>query len=484
MKQYPFCNFTLAGVSLNEYGLEIPSPFSSLTLENGEITSFTKWTLKCVVGGDANRKINIAAFEALLYSAAQASYGYKNASGIPVSFMFGWLNTDGTVKEFVSYQGFTLKYNVGTSGQYITYSIEGYASLIIQSSIPALRIPAICGIVQPSAIVAALASAVKATNYYDLDIDHTDVPTLINHAPLVTSFRNYVQGSRTGTDDYETFPGLLKYSKSYNATRESAGLKSKYKSLGQILDSRSVTPVSNFLKSGATNSTPQCSSYSFWIDEPTTTKRGVIHYKSNAGLSSTRMSDTLEYGTANTNILTLNGSYNGVAYSMTNMNFKQLGFTLDVSGNAIMDATSITNSWSSSLTDVFQTANIINDVNALATQFSGNFTVDIPGSTKKYTVAQPVSLLVMSGNTISPISGIYNITNVTHNIMSSFITTLKLQRLVISSANQVAASQHIFVNGTTNYNGGAYTKTPNVISPYKVDFGELYPDFTYLGDVG
>ena len=79
MKKYPFCNFLLAGVSLTDYGLEIPSPFSSLTLSNSEINSFTSWSLKCIVGGDANKKVNVAAFEALLYSAAQAADGYKNA---------------------------------------------------------------------------------------------------------------------------------------------------------------------------------------------------------------------------------------------------------------------------------------------------------------------------------------------------------------------------------------------------------------------
>ena len=112
MLKQPFCNFILAGLSISEFGLQIPSPFASLELSNSEITSATQWTLRCVVGGDDRRKINVAAFEALLYSAAQESYGYDNSSGIPVSFMFGWLNNDGSVSEYTSYQGFTLKFNV------------------------------------------------------------------------------------------------------------------------------------------------------------------------------------------------------------------------------------------------------------------------------------------------------------------------------------------------------------------------------------
>ena len=77
MKKNCFCNFLMAGISLTEYGLEIPSPFSKLELSNSEISSFTSWTLTCVVGGDSSRKINVAAFEALLYSAAQAAASYK-----------------------------------------------------------------------------------------------------------------------------------------------------------------------------------------------------------------------------------------------------------------------------------------------------------------------------------------------------------------------------------------------------------------------
>jgi len=90
MKKQPWVSFTLSNVSLTEFGLKIPSPFVSLTLSNSEITSTTSWTLRCVVGGDDTKKVNVAAFEALLYSAAQAISSYPNASGIPVSFAFGW----------------------------------------------------------------------------------------------------------------------------------------------------------------------------------------------------------------------------------------------------------------------------------------------------------------------------------------------------------------------------------------------------------
>lgn len=481
MAKHPFCNFFLAGVALTDYGLVIPSPFTSLSLSNSEISSMTQWTLDCIVGGDDKRRINISAFEALLYTSAQNASNYSNSSGIPVSFLFGWLDDNGSVLESLSYQGFTLTFKVSTSGRYMKYSITGYASLAIQTSLPVLRVPELSGIVQPSAVVEGLAVAVKATNYYDLDIDHCDQPTLVNHGAMTTSFNSYVRGTYSGKDDYETFPGLLKLSKSYNASRDSAGLDSyKVRKLSQAINNRKVSPLSNFLKTSFTDTKPQSSSFSYWVDEPTMTSRGCIHYKSNAGLLGTYTKDTLEYGTANTNVLTLSGSYNGVAYNMTDMNYTQVGFNVDGSGNTIVQDYQVVNSWSSTLADVFQSANIINDVNAIASQFSGDFTVTIPGSTKKYNIAQPISLLVMSGNTISPITGIYNIISVSHDISSTFVTTLKLQRLVMSSANQVAAQQGILIRGSSSYPKLSYAKTKNIISTSKVDFGTIYPDFTYM----
>lgn len=477
MYKQPFCNFTLAGVSLTSFGLQIPSPFCRLNLSNSQIQSFTSWTLTVTVGGDATRKANIAAFEALLYSAAQDASKYANSSGIPVSFIFGWLNKDGTMGENTSYQGWTLNFQVSTTGMFMTYTVTGYASVGVKSSMPVLNIPAVCGMVQPSAVAEGIAIATKATDYYELDIDHNDAPTMINHGPMTTSFNAYVKGTYSAEDDYDTFPGLLKMSKSYNATRDAAGLKYGSGKLSTILNHNRTVPLKNYFKTSFTDTTPQCSSFSFWVDEPTMTQMGVIHYKSNAGLTSIHNSDTLEYGTANTNIISITGSYKGVAYNMTDMSFATLGFTVDGSGNTIVQDTKVVNSWSASLGDVFQTASIINDVNALASQFSGDFQIQIPGTTKQYGLAQPVSLLVMSGNTVSPITGVYNVVSVSHDIADTFVTTLKLQRLVMSSANEVALSQGIKLANSADYNAYSYTQTSNIKSVCKVDFGDLYPTY-------
>ena len=310
-------------------------------------------------------------------------------------------------------------------------------------------------------------------------INPTDVASVI--ASAATKISDGIQG--LVQDDYDSFPGLLKLSKSYSSSRDAAGLAPGYKSLSQVMNNISVTPLDNFLKKSLTDSTPQCSSFSYWVDEPTMTSPGVIHYKSNAGLTTSHAKDVLQYGTKDTNVLSFTGSYNGVAYNMTDMNFSSLGFAVDGSGNTIVQNEEVVNSWSSSLANVFQTVNIINDINAIASQFSGDFQIQIPGSVKKYSIAQPVSFLVMVGNTLSPISGIYNIVSVSHSVSNKFITTLKIQRLVMSSANDVAASQGIFIAGSGNYPSTAFKSTSNVKSTHKVDFGEIYPTFEHMQSI-
>lgn len=477
MYKQPFCSFTLAGVSLTDYGLKIPSPFCSLELTNAQITSFTSWTLQVIVGGDDSKKSNIAAFEALIYSAAQDASKYPNSGGIPVSFMFGWLKDDGSIGENVAYQGFTLKFSTSTEGRFIRYTITGYASIGMQFALPVYNIPALSGVVKPSAVVEAICKALKLDNYYDLDIDHNDAPTMINHGAMTTSLDAYIRGNYSTEDDYHTFPGLQPLTKSYNYSRDAAGIIAGSGNLSTLLNNLIGTPVSNYLKKSIVDGTPQCSSFSFWVDEPTMTKRGVIHFKSNAGLLSTLTDDVLQYGTANTNILSISGSYNGIAYNMTDMNYGSVGFAVDGSGNTIVEDNRVVNSWSATLADVFQSSNIVNNVNALASQFSGDFTITLAGKVNQYAICQPVSLAVMSGNTLSPISGIYNVTSVTHSISNTFTTVLKVQRLQMSDANDVASSQGISISGSNGYNSYSYTKTKNIESTGKVNFGKIYPTF-------
>lgn len=476
MKKQPWCSFTLAGLSITRWGLKIPSPFCSLTLNNSETDSYTSWELQVTVGGDSSRNINVAAFEALIYSAAQQSSGYQNASGIPVSFMFGWIDDkEGGVDSYVSYQGWTLKYNAKTSGRFMSYTLTGYASQIMKTNMPVLNIPALTGYVQPSAVLEGLAKGIKATDYYQLDIDHCDSPTLVSHNAMTTSFTSYVKGEKTGQDDFNAFPGLVTLSKSYNATRDAAGIKGGSDKLSTYMNNASTSTLKDALIPSLTDKTPQSSTFSFWVDEPTATQPGTIHYKCTSAIMASQDQRILKYGTPDSNILSISGSYDGVAYNMSDMSFSTLGFSLDGSGNTIVNDTNVTNNWSTSLENVYQSANIINDINALATQFSGEFSVSIPGSVRGYTICEPITLIIMSGNTLSPMSGVYNIKSVSHSIGVTFVTNLTLQRLSISKANEVASGAGIYVTGSKNGQSGSFTPTSNVKSTGKVDFGTMYP---------
>ena len=476
MIRQPFVNFNLGGVDLCDFGLEIPSPFCSLSITNAEIHSFSTWELRVTVVGDGRKRSNIAAFEALLYSASQSAAKVGNPQRVPVSFMFGWMNHDGTIGEHISYQGFFLTFKSSTNGLSMTYTVTGNASIGYQAALPVYHVPAICGIVKPSAVVEAFLKAIKADHYYDLDIDHNDAPTMVNCGAMTTSVNSFIRGNYSADDNYSDFPGLLKLSKSYSATRDAAGLIRGYRKISTILNNATVTPTEKFLIRSMVDYTYQHTSFSYWVEEPTMTQNGRIYYKSNAGLISTHMGDTLEYGTSNTNILSLSGSYNGVAYNMTNMDYADVGFSVDGSGNTIVQADKIVDSWSATLADVFQTVNIINDVNALASQFSGDFTVELAGSVKQFGLAQPVSLLVVAGNTISPVTGVYRVVSVEHKISNTFTTTLKIQRLDVSSANEVATTENVLIQGNPYYQY-AYTQTSNIKSTDYVDFGEIFPTF-------
>ena len=114
MKKQCFINLNIAGVSLTDFGLKIPSPFVSLQVENTTVDTYSNWSLSIVVGGDASRGVNVAAFESLIYSASQAADGYSNSSGIPVSFAFGWLDDKGNVAEYTTYRGWSIKFQVST----------------------------------------------------------------------------------------------------------------------------------------------------------------------------------------------------------------------------------------------------------------------------------------------------------------------------------------------------------------------------------
>jgi len=69
---------------------------------------------------------------------------------------------------------------------------------------------------------------------------------------------------------------------------------------------------------------------------------------------------------------------------------------------------------------------------------------------------------------------------VSHTISNTFVTTLKLERLTMTSANQTAISQNVAVVNSNNGIRNSYNQTKNVKSTGKVDFGIVYPTFEHM----
>ena len=125
------------------------------------------------------------------------------------------------------------------------------------------------------------------------------------------------------------------------------------------------------------------SSYTFSITEPTFHTRGVIRYKNNVNLANYVSDDVLIWGGLYTNI----------------------------------------------------------NLNAISTQFNTNVQITIVGKPKVFQVADAVRVVVYTGGTLNPITGVYRIIKVAHNINgTSYTTTLTVQRLDLITANNTATS--------------------------------------------
>jgi hypothetical protein len=448
------------------------------------------WELTLNVAGDASRKANIAAIEGLWYQAEKAAKnsGYKR--GIPVSIMVGWQSPDGQVLECMDIEGWTMQFSVNVpESQHLQYTIKGFGQTAVPTNMPTIRIPAIRGIVQPSAILEALCESLNADNYYDLDIDRFDTPTYISHGIIQTSFTRYVRGNKTKDDGFGDFPGLQPLATQVMGGGQAYGLiTDQVKDMGMLVNNVREGERSPYFRSDVNDRPDTVNTFSFWVDEPTMTQRGKINFKSDAVLRVKQNHDQLILGGNETNIFSLSGTYDSVAYTLKNINAGRIGFTVDGTGNAIASVQPSVSSFSGSLAEVFNSANEINNVNAIATQFSSKITITMAGNVRGYELAQPVTVTVLSGNTLSPISGIYRVMEVTHQLTGSrFITTLVCQRLDTGSPNDAANGATDGINSIATVAGDPVlqrtmrnSQTSNIISPRLVELGNLANTFDNL----
>jgi hypothetical protein len=487
--EFPFIAVSMAGVSLTDLGYKIPSPLVGISITNATVRSALMWELTLNVAGDASRIANIAAIEGLWYQAKQAAKnsGYKR--GIPVSIILGWQSPDGQVVESMDIEGWTMQFDCNVpESQHLQYIIKGYGQTAVPANMPTIRIPPISGVVQPSAVLTALCEALKADTYYDLDIDRNDSPTFISHGTVQTSFTRYVRGGRSVNDNFGDFPGLQPLATNVMGNSQAYGLiTDQIRNMGILVNNVPVGERTPYFRSDINDRPDVVNTFSFWVDEPTMTQRGKINFKSDAVLRIKQNYDQLILGGNETNIFSLSGSYNGVAYTLKNINAGKIGFTVDGTGNAIASVQPSATAFSASLADVFNSANEINNVNAIATQFSSKITITMAGNVRGYELAQPVTVTVLMGNTLSPISGIYRVMEVTQRLDARFITTLVCQRLDTGSANDVADGVMAGVSTLTTVSGDTSlqrtiraNQTSNIISPRLVELGTITPTFENL----
>jgi len=490
--EFPFIAVSLAGVSLTDLGYKIPTPLVGITIKNALVRSALEWELTLNVAGDSNKRANIAAIEGLWYQAEQSARNSGYTRGIPVSIILGWQSPNGQITESMDIEGFTIQFSVTVpEAQYTQYVIKGFGTTGVPSNMPTITIPPIRGIVQPSAVLEALCRSLKADAYYDLDIDRNDAPTYMAHGTIQTSFTRYVRGTRSPKDNFGNFPGLQPLATQVSTNEQAYGLiTEKVRNMGMLINNVPLSERRNYFRSDLNDRPDTVNTFSFWVDEPTMTQRGKINFKSDAGLRIRASNDQLILGGNETNIFSLTGSYDSVAYTLKNINAGRIGFTLDGSGNSIATVQPTVTAYSATLADVYNSANEINNVNAIATQFSGKITVTMAGNVRGYELAQPVTVTVLSGNSLSQISGVYHVMEMTHRLDSRFITTLELQRLDTGSPSDGTVSEEVSGGATesitsvyadtTSQKLARQSQTSNIISPRKVELGTLTTTFENL----
>ena len=196
------------------------------------------------------------------------------------------------------------------------------------------------------------------------------------------------------------------------------------------------------------------SSYTFSITEPTFHSRGVIRYKNNVNLANYVNDSVLIWGGLYTNILSISATYQGVTQTLLGSGASvQTGMGITLKGETLTTESNRQNSYNATLPSMFVAGNTLNNLNAISTQFNTNIQVTIVGAPKVFQVADAVRIVVYTGGTLNPITGVYRIIKVAHNINgTSYTTTLTVQRLDLITANDTATSIAGYTN-TARING-------------------------------
>lgn len=426
----PYMQFVIQNIALRSLGFKTPSPLVGITLTNSESGIQTNFKVKVHVLGDQRKEAHIGAFEMMLYEFAQM----RGDSTTPCYLELGWADEGGII-ESLTIQGIFIQFTSTVNTGYTEYILEGIGNFTNTATIRGIAIPAIRGNFRPSDVAEAVLDYVHAGDVFDYDIDHDDEVVPISKSSCVTSLGEYINGSNTQQ-------GLIQQSYCEGSRSCAYGLPRNNTTGMYLKAGYTKSEIHNLMGSPVAQTQRSASSYTFSITEPTFHTRGVIRYKNNVNLANYVAEDVLMWGGLYTNILSISATYQGVTQTLLGSGATvQTGMGITLKGESLVTESNRQNSYCATIGSMYASGNALNNLNAISTQFNTNVQITIVGKPKVFQVADAVRVVVYTGGTLNPITGVYRIIKVGHNITGTgYTTTLTVQRLDLITANNTATS--------------------------------------------
>lgn len=426
----PYMQLVIDGMAMRSPGFKTPSPLVSINLENAESGLQTNFTAVLHIYGDARNNIHVGSFEMMLYEFAQM----QGDSVIPCYIEIGWAEAD-KITESLRIQAMFIQFKTAVKTNYMEYTISGIGNFTSAGNIRGLAMPAIRGNYRPSEVLEAGLNYIKADEVFDYDIDHDDEVVPISRPACVTSLGEFVLGSGEQ-------PGLIQQSYSEGSKSSAYRLPGRLSSEEYRKAGYTNAQITKMLGPPVAQTQRSASAYSFSIVDPTFHQRGVIRYKNNVNLANYVSADTLIWGGLHTNILSITATYNGVTQQLLGTGaVVQTGLAMNLKGDTLVSAANRQNSYAATAASMYAAGNVINNLNAISTQFNTDIQVTIVGKPKIFQIAEAIRVLVYSGGTLNPVTGVYRIMKVSHKITgTAYTTSLTLQRLDLITANNTAAT--------------------------------------------
>jgi len=426
----PYMQFVIQNIALRSLGFKVPSPLVGINLTNSESGIQTNFKVTVHILGDQRKQAHVGAFEMMLYEFAQM----RGDSTTPCYLEMGWADETG-ILESLSIQGIFIQFTSTVHTGYTEYILEGIGNFTNTATIRGIAIPAIRGNYRPSDVAEAVLDYVNAGDVFDYDIDHDDEVVPICKSSCVTSLGEYINGSGNAQ-------GLIQQSYCEGSRSSAYGLPGNRATGTYLRAGYTKAEVHNLMGSPVAQTQRSASSYTFSITEPTFHTRGVIRYKNNVNLANYVSDDVLIWGGLYTNILSISATYQGVTQTLLGSGATvQTGMGITLKGESLTTLANRQNSYSATVDSMYAAGNVLNNLNAISTQFNTNVQITIVGKPKVFQVADAVRVVVYTGGTLNPITGVYRIIKVAHNINgTSYTTTLTVQRLDLITANNTATS--------------------------------------------